>query len=119
MRYLSGFLVLLLLPLTAVLAQEHAYKNAMFTDQSLLTMGLEQYDENYTEYSDTGGKFMQQQAWMTSVSMDWHIPFEQAHAVNIGLRMANGQADYVGALQGGIMVTLHYMVRDVLYLLIA
>lgn len=64
-------------------------------------LGLTHHDELYEEFDDDGSKFMQESASMYGVKAAVRQDFGQRRALKASMTYAEGEANYIGALQGG------------------
>jgi hypothetical protein len=64
-------------------------------------LGLTHHDELYEEFDDDGSKFMQESASMYGVKAALRQDFAQRRALKAAMTYAEGEANYIGALQGG------------------
>lgn len=64
-------------------------------------LGLTHHDELYEEFDDDGSKFMQESASMYGVKLVLRQDFAQRRALKASMTYAEGEANYIGALQGG------------------
>lgn len=72
-----------------------------FATESTYSLGVGMYHETYREYDQANKIVMKQETVMTQLMGSYTYPFDDTHALNLGLRTAFGAEDYTGSLMGG------------------